>query len=91
MFSEGSIPVFGLVAHLFAGLPCIIASWALWARVPWSAGWGMFTMGLILYGNLSSMGEAIFDNPARAIPMVIIVLVVMQSFPFMIKDIQRYP
>lgn len=89
-FYEGSIPVFGLVAHVFAGLSCFIASWSLWARVPWSAGWGMFTMGLILYGNISSMGTAIFEHPARAIPMVIIVLVVMQSFPFMMKDTQRY-
>lgn len=89
-FNEGTIPVFDLVAHFFAGLSCFIASWALWARTSWAAGWGLFTMGLILYGNVSSMGSAIYNHPVRAIPMIIIVLVVMQSFPFMMKNTQRY-
>lgn len=89
-FYEGTIPVFDLVAHLFTGVASLVASWALWARTPWSAGWGIFTMGMLLYGNITSMGVAIFEHPARAIPMVIIVLVVMQSFPFMMKNTQRY-
>lgn len=88
-FQDETIPVFDLLAKFIAGLASIIASWSLWVRSPWSAGWCMFTLGLLLYGNLLSMGHAIYQHPARAIPMVIIVLVVLQSFPFLIRQTQR--
>lgn len=89
-FHNGTVPVFNLLAHLFAGLASFIASWSLWSRVTWGPGWCMFTLGLLLYGNIDSMGPAIYNQPAQAIPMIIIVLVVMQSFPFLIKSTQRY-
>lgn len=90
-FQGETIPVFNLLAQLFTGLACLIASWALWARADWGAGWGLFTSGLLLYGNIISLGPAIYQHPARAIPMVVIVLVVMQSFSYLIKNTKRYP
>ena len=89
-FQNGTVPVFNLLAQLFAGLSSFVAAWALWSRVTWGPGWCMFTLGLLLYGNIDSMGPAIYNQPAQAIPMVIIVLIVMQSFPFLIKSTQRY-
>lgn len=88
---QGSIPVFNLAAHLFTGLACFIASWALWSRASWGAGWCMFTFGMLLYGNLHSIGLVISETPAQTIPMILIVLVVMQSFPFLIRETGRYP
>jgi len=88
---QGMIPVFPLAAYLFTGLACFISSWALWTRAPWGAGWSMFTFGLLLYDNLQSIGANITNDPAQTIPMIIIVLIVMQSFPFLIKETSRYP
>ena len=88
---RGVIPVFNLAAYSVTGLACIIASWALWRRASWAAGWCMFTFGMLLYGNLQSIGAQITDNPAQTIPMIIIVLVVMQSFPFLINGDRRRP
>jgi len=87
----GSIPVFNLAARVFTGLACFIAAGALWSRASWDAGWCMFTFGMLLYGNLHSIGLVIIENPAQSIPMIIIVLVVMQSFPFLIRENRRYP
>lgn len=88
---QGAIPIFNLAAHVFTGLSCFIASSALWVRASWAAGWSMFTFGMLLYGNLHSIGLVITEEPAQTIPMIIIVLVVMQSFPFLIRETRRYP
>jgi len=87
---KGSVPAFSVTAHLFTGLASLIASWALWLRTSWSAGWSMFTMGLLLYSNLNSLGTIVYEHPARAVPVIIMILVVLQSFPFMLKNTQRY-
>lgn len=88
---NGIIPVFMLAAHVFTGLACFISGWALWSRVTWDAGWSIFTFGLLLYGNLHSIGANISDSPAKTIPMIIIVLIVLQSFPFLMRESGRYP
>lgn len=88
---QGTIPVFPLAAHLFTGLACFISSWSLWNRASWGAGWCMFTFGLLLYSNLLAIGSNITNAPAQTIPMIVIVLIVMQSFPFLVKETGRYP
>lgn len=89
-FSGGSFPIFDVSIQFFTGLASFIAGWTLWARAPWSAGWCMFTLGLLIYHNVHALGAAIHSRPASAIPMVIILLVVMQSFPFFLKNTRRY-
>ena len=84
------VPAFSIFAQCFAGLASFIACWALWARAAWSAGWCMFTLGLLLYHNIYALGAIIHNRPAAAIPMVIIILVVLQSFPFLIRNTRRY-
>lgn len=91
VIQRGSIPVFNLAAYSFTGLACIIAGWALWIRASWAAGWCMFTFGMLLYGNLYSIGTVITEDPAQTIPMIVIVLIVMQSFPYLIRETRRYP
>ncbi len=86
-----TVPVFDLLPRFFAGIAALVSSWALWARVSWGPGWAMFTLGLLLYGNIISLGPAIYQHPARAIPMIVIVLVVLQSFPFLIRRTHRFP
>lgn len=88
---QGTIPVFNVAVYLFAGLSCFISAWALWSRISWAAGWSMFTFGMLLYGNIQSIGTTIIQAPAQTIPMILIILVVMQSFPFLIRETRRYP
>ena len=90
-FRDGSLPIFELVLYVFTGLACWISAWSLQRNASWENGWCMFTFGLLLYGSLNSMGPAIYQNPVRVIPMVIIILVVLQSFPFLITNNRKYP
>lgn len=89
-FSGGTIPIFDVSIQFFAGIASFIASWTLWSRASWGAGWCMFTVGLLIYHNVQALGPAIHNRPASAIPMVIILLVVMQSFPFFLRNTRRY-
>lgn len=89
-FSGGSIPIFDVAIQFFTGVASFIACWTLWARATWSAGWCMFTLGLLIYHNVQALGPAIHNRPAAAIPMVIILLVVMQSFPFFLRNTRRF-
>lgn len=84
------VPAFAVFARFFAGLASLIACWTLWARASWSAGWCMFTLGLLLYHNIYALGTTIHNRPAEAIPMIVIILVVMQSFPYLIRNTRRY-
>lgn len=90
VMQQGSIPVFPLISHLFTGLSCLVSAAVLWSRASWGAGWCLFTFGLLLYGNLQSIGSHITEAPAQTIPMIVIVLVVMQSFPYLIKETGRF-
>lgn len=88
-FHNGTVPVFDLITIFITGMSSLIAGFAQWGRKPWAAGWSMFTLGLLLYANINSMGKALFNQPILALPMVFIVLVVLQSFPYLIRQTHR--
>lgn len=89
-YNAGTIPIFSVSIQFLTGIASFIAGWTMWARATWSAGWCMFTLGLLIYHNVQALGPAIHNRPASAIPMVIILLVVMQSFPFFLRGTRRF-
>lgn len=89
-FYNGNIPVFSIAAGFLTGLAALLSSFTLWTRVSWAFGFCLFTSGLLLCYNLLEMGNAIFRNPYEAVPMVVILVIVLQSFPFLLKQTDRY-
>ncbi len=89
-FYNEEIPVFKLSAGFITGLLCLIASWALWIRAHWSYGFTLAISGLLFAYNLIGLGEIIYLNPYHAIPMVFILIVMLQSFPFLIRRSTRH-
>lgn len=89
-FYNGELPVFKVAAGIITGFVSVITSWVLWMRVSWSYGFGMLAAGMMFGYNLLALGEVIFWNPYHAIPMVLIVIVMLQSIPFLIRRISRY-
>lgn len=89
-FHNGTIPVFSFATGLIIGVASLISSFTLWTRVKWAYGFSIFTSGLLLSYNLLEMGGAIARNPYETIPMIIILVVVLQSFPFLLKQTDRY-
>tara|TARA_R110000868_G_scaffold408293_7_gene691051 strand:- start:1412 stop:1810 length:399 start_codon:yes stop_codon:yes gene_type:complete len=90
-FYNQEVPVFKLGAGLISGILSLIASWSLWIRASWAYSFTLLGAGFVFLYNLISLGEAIYSTPYHAIPMVIIVIVMLQSFPFLMRRTSRYP
>lgn len=89
-FYNGEVPVFKLSAGFISGILSLIASWALWIRAHWAYGFTLIVSGLLFGYNLIGLGEAIYVNPYHAIPMVFILIVMLQCFPFLLRRTTRY-
>ena len=89
-FYNGEVPIFKFTAGLISGILSLIAAWALWLRVHWAYGFTLIVSGLLFSYNLIGLGEAIYINPYHAIPMVFILVVMLQSFPFLMRRTTRH-
>ena len=89
-FYNERLPVFDVAAGIITGTLTVFASWMMWIRVNWAYGFAMFIAGLLFCYNLSGLGAVIYSNPYHAIPMVIIVIVILQSIPFLIRRTHRH-
>lgn len=88
-FDNKNIPVFSYISELLIGVVSILSAILMWVRVHWAFGFTLFTSGLLMAFNLTNLGRAIYDNPTKGIIMVVILIVVLQSLPFLIRKNQR--
>lgn len=89
-FYNQEVPVFKVAAGIITGFMSLITAWVLWLRVSWAYGFAMLAAGLLFGYNLLALGEVIYSNPYHAIPMVLILIVMLQSVPFLIRRTSRY-
>ncbi len=89
-FYNQNIPAFHLAAGFVAGIASIVSFITLWLKVRWAYRFSIFTSGLLFVYNLEALGRAIYRNPYEAIPMIIILIVVLQSLPYLIRGSDRY-
>jgi uncharacterized membrane protein len=83
------LPIITLVIHIMAMLLSIFSGIALWSRAIWAYGVSLFASGLLFTVNLFSLSAAIQENSFHIIPVVLILLVLMQSFPFLLRRSYR--
>jgi hypothetical protein len=88
-FENKDIPIFMYISQLLIGLLSLFSGLVMWMRVHWAFSFSLFTSGLLMAYNLNNMGRAIYENPTEAIIMAIILIVVLQSLPFSIRQNQR--
>ena len=86
---NGSIPIFTLAAGFIGGILSLITSLFLWTRVSWAHGLSLFTSGLVMSYALTELGGILNRNPYHSIPLVLLVIVVLQSMPFLIRKASR--
>lgn len=88
-FENKDIPIFTYISQLLIGLISLFSGFVMWMRVHWAFSFSLFTSGLLMAFNLNNLGRAIYDNPTEAIVMAIILIIVLQSLPFSIRQNQR--
>lgn len=88
-FQNQDIPIFTNITQLLTGLICLFSGFVMWMRVHWDFSFSLFSSGLLIAYNLNNMGRAIYENPTEAIIMAAILVIVLQSLPFLIRQNQR--
>jgi len=88
-FENKDIPIFMYISQLLIGLLSLFSGLVMWMRVHWAFSFSLFTSGLLMAFNLNNLGRAIYENPTEAIIMAIILIIVLQSLPFSIRQNQR--
>lgn len=88
-FENKDIPIFLYISQLLIGLISLFTGFVMWMRVHWAFSFSLFTSGLLMAFNLNNLGRAIYENPTEAIIMAIILIIVLQSLPFSIRQNQR--
>lgn len=88
-FHNRALPVFELSAGLITALMSLIAAILLWMRANWSYAFCLITSGLLVSYTLTELGGVIYTNPYHAIPMVLVLFVVMQTLPFLMRRSTR--
>src|SRR5690554_4528482 len=88
-FANQDMPIFNYIAQLGVGIVAVFSGVAMWLRLTWAPNIALFSSGLLIAHTLNNMGKAIYDNPVQAIIMVIILIIMFQSFPFLMRSSSR--
>lgn len=86
---NAQLPIITLAVHIIALVLCFLSGIALWSRAVWSYGVSLFTSGILFAMNLHSLSAAVRENSFHIIPIIFILLVLMQSFPFLLRRSYR--
>ncbi len=83
------IPVFMYISQLLIGFVSLFSGFMLWLRTPRAFSFSLFNAGLLMAFHLNNLGRAIYENPTEAIFMAVILIITLQSLPFLIRQNQR--
>jgi|GEM_PF-509783 uncharacterized membrane protein (DUF2068 family) len=84
-FQSGNLPALSIAASLIVGLTSLVSSFSMWSRAAWTYGFTLFTSGILFAYHLMNLDSAILHNSYEIIPIVIVLVVVLQSFPFLLR------
>lgn len=86
--AEG-LPVLTVTIGLIGGIGSLVSSFGLFMRVRWINGMALFTSGLLLCYSMESLSHILKDNPYQSIPLVLMIIVILQSFSYLMKSSYR--
>jgi len=90
-FQNNELPVITLSASVVTGLTSLVSSFSLWTRVSWAYGFTLFSSGIAFIYHLLSLGKAIQQNSFEIIPIVLVLIILLQSFPYLLRLCYRSP
>ncbi len=88
-FQNNTLPVVAITASLVVGIASLVSGFAIWVRASWMHGFALFTSGILLSYHLLGLSEAIYNNSFEIIPYVLVIIVVLQSFPYLLRRSYR--
>lgn len=88
-FRYNDLPALSIGISLIAGFTSLVSCFSLWTRATWAYGFTLFTSGLLFSYHLLSLAPAIQQNSYEIIPIVLVLIVILQSFPFLLRRSYR--
>ncbi|WP_020404540.1 hypothetical protein [Gracilimonas tropica] len=88
-FQQNQLPFLSLAAGVIASLTSLISAFSLWTRTTWTYGFTLFTSGILFMYHLLNLAQAIRFNSFEIIPIVIVLIVLLQSFPYLLRRSYR--
>ncbi|MFN1835616.1 hypothetical protein AB2B38_010170 [Balneola sp. MJW-20] len=84
-YGEFGLPILGITISVIAAICSFISSFGLFIRVRWVYGFTLFTSGLMFCYAIENVGESLQRNPYESIPLILMIVIILQSFPFLMK------
>lgn len=84
-YGEFGLPVLNITIAAVGAICSFISSMGLFIRVRWIYGFTLFNSGLLLCYALENVGTTLQINPYESIPLILMIVIVLQSFPFLMK------
>lgn len=88
-FHFNDLPVINLSIVILCGITSLVSSFAIWTRAAWMYGFALFTSGILFSYHLVGLGTAIYQNSYEIIPIVLVLIVLLQSLPYLLKRSYR--
>ena len=88
-FHQNNLPALNLAAGVIVATASLVSSFSLWSRASWAYGCTLFTTGLLFSYLLIKLSAAIYQNSYEIIPIVLILIVLLQSFPYLLRRSYR--
>jgi hypothetical protein len=88
-YQEGYLPFITISATMLSALTALITSFALWTRTAWAYGFALFSSGILFMYHFLGLAKAIGDNSFEIIPAVLVLIILLQSFPYLLRRSYR--
>ncbi|MGY4707293.1 hypothetical protein ACVNPS_06010 [Candidatus Bipolaricaulota sp. J31] len=85
VYREGNLPILHLTAEFLMAGAALAAGIALWAGVHWGRGLALFALGTLAYSGINSLGWALHNDPAQAIPMALTLVGVAPAVSYLLR------
>lgn len=69
----------------------LVGLWARWTARSWGRGVLLFGLGMLGYSALNSLGWAVHNDVATAVPMVVTLVLALALAPVLLRSTRRLP
>ncbi len=82
----GTVPIGNMLGDLLMAATTLVGITGWWARAPWGRGVTLLGLGMFTYASMTSLGQALHDDPVLSIPIILTLLIAMCAVPYLLRQ-----
>ena len=83
---QGVVPIGFMIGDLLTAGTTLVGITGWWARAPWGRGVTLLGLGMFTYASMTSLGQALHDDPVLSIPMILTLLIALFAVPYLLRQ-----